>query len=254
MRSRTFELLGALALAAAAASGVAAGAAPTRGGDEAARLLRAASAWQTPVQEGVISARIEAPEGRSSTSGDVELYVEGRDRSLCVFRSGKQEGRRILSADGKTWLLTPGSTRAIPVSSHQRLGRTAFNELLRLDLAAQFEATLRPGDEDVEGVRCRALDLKAIDASAPYAGGTLWIDRAGGRPRRLRLALPSGKAALEIRFADEPARGGAIPRQFEVHDLLAAPGTPPARITILRSVEKHLDPSIFTPAGARALP
>jgi hypothetical protein len=254
MRSRTSERIGALAVAASLAYGVAAEAAATRGGDEATRLLRAAAVSRTPVEEGIITARIEAPEGRRSTSGDVDLYVKGRDRSLCVFRSGKQQGRRILSAEGKTWLLTPGSSRAIPVSSHQRLGRTAFNELLRLDLAAQFDAVLRPGDEDVEGVRCRALDLKAIDATAPYAGGTLWIDRAD-RARRLRLTLPSGKEALEIRFADQPAAGGgAVLSHFEVYDLLGAPGAPPTRITILRSEAKHLEPAIFTPAGARALP
>ena len=226
-------------------------------------LLRAADAARHPIEEGILTIRATVT-GRAADGADpgppavsdIEVFVRGAADTLAVFRSGPLAGRRILDAGGRTWLIVPGAKRPIPVSASQRLmGGASIGDLARLRFADDFDASVRPDEEPIDGVPCRVLDLDARSRRAPYGGGALWVGAADSLPRRARLDLPSGKPGKELRFAFRAARG-ARPRldRMEIDHLLAAEGVTHTTLTLLDAAARPLDAALFTPAGAGALP
>lgn len=232
-----------------------------RGGAPAvdpAAMLRKADAPHDAFPEGVIGLRVIVNErGKKPLVNVLQLFVDGTDRSLVVFREGKQQGRKILTLGDRVFLIVPGASRPIPVSKTQRLmGAASFGEIARLRFTDEYEATLKPGEERVVSSRgetpCRVLDLAAKRPGVAYPAAVLWLGRDDGLARRLRLSLASGKEAKDILFTsyDDEHRIATM----EIRDLLTGGG---ANVTILvfESYEKRpLDPAIFDPEGARAVP
>ena len=165
-------------------------------------MLQLADAVRHPIDEGVIQVRaiVEKP-GEAPLVSDLEVFVQGQDRVLTVFRSGPLEGRRILTVGKKVWLLIPDVVRPIPISANQRLlGGVSISDIARLSFASDYDANLLRNDDLIGGDSCRVLELSARTRKASYASGTLWIGRKDGLPRQAELALPSGKPARMVHF------------------------------------------------------
>jgi hypothetical protein len=223
-----------------------------------AAMLERADAPHEAFSEGLIRMRVVVKErGREAIAASLDLFVKGTDKSLCVFREGKQKGRKILTLGDHVWLIVPGASRSIPVSKTQRLmGAAAFGDVARLRFANEYEASLRPGDAPVEEnggeTPCRVLDLKAKRAGSAYPTAVLWTGREDGLARRLRLSLASGKEAKEVLFKgyDQSLRI----KTMEIRDLLAKGASNVTALAFESYELRSLDPAIFDPDGARALP
>jgi hypothetical protein len=215
-----------------------------------AAMLERADAPHDAFREGVIHLRVSVAEaGKDPVLAVLDLFVNGNDRSLCVFRDGKQKGRRVLTVGDQVWLIVPTASKPVPVSKSQRLmGAASFGDIASLRFADEYEAKLRPELEE----RCHVLDLKAKRKGAPYPAAVLWVGRDDGLARRLRLSLASGKAAKEVRFTryDDKGRVGTM----EITDLLSGKGGSVTTLIFERYDPRAVDPSIFDPAGARAVP
>jgi hypothetical protein len=224
-------------------------------GIPAQELLEAADAPRHVIEEGVISVRVVVRE-RDGTTAESELgvYVRGSDNTLCVFREGKQKGRKVLVVGNRVWLIVPGSKRLVAVSANQRLlGGASVADLARLRLADEFDGTLRDGAESYEDIPCWVLDLKARSARSSYAAGTLWVGMKDRLPRRLRLTLRSGKEAKEILFRSFRREGSrAVLAQMEIRHLLAHERGEVTVLDFLRYQPASLDSAIFSPAGAQS--
>jgi hypothetical protein len=84
--------------------------------------LEYVDAARNAFSEAVIEARAtQIADGRAAGSADFEIYVKGRDRSLIVFRGGRNSGRRILTVGDRMWLMVPGAARPVPITANQRL-------------------------------------------------------------------------------------------------------------------------------------
>ena len=223
-----------------------------------AAMLRKADASRDAFAEGVIRLRVVVNErGKKPLASVLQLFVEGTDRSLLVFREGKQQGRKILTLGDRVFLIVPGAARPIPVSKTQRLmGAASFGDVARLRFTDEYEAILRQREERIAGVSgetpCRVLDLAAKRLGSAYPAAVLWVGRDDGLARRLRLSLASGKEAKDVWFTsyDDEHRIATM----EIRDLLTAGG---ANVTnlVFESYEKRpLDPATFDPEGARAVP
>ena len=222
-------------------------------GATAAELLeRADAAWHV-VSEGRMRIRATvATETEPSTVTTLDVYVRGVDHVLCVFRDGKQRGRKILVVGERVWLLVPGAKHAIPISASQRLlGGASIADVARLSFASDFEGRTRPDDETVDRVPCRVIELTRKSRGTPYASGTLWVGRDDGLPRRARLALRSGREAKEIVFAVwEPEDGRIVPRRIEIRHLLRAEHGTVTTLEMSNYERRTLDADLFDPQGA----
>ena len=223
-----------------------------------AGMLRRADAPHDSFPEGVIRLRVVVNErGKKPLASVLQLFVQGTDRSLLVFREGKQQGRKILTLGDRVFLIVPGASRPIPVSKSQRLmGAASFGDIARLRFADEYEATLRPGEERIAAATgetpCRVLDLVAKRAGSAYPTAVLWVGRDGGLARRLRLSLASGKDAKDVLFTsyDDEHRIATM----EISDLLTPGGANVTSLVFESYAMRPLDPAIFDPEGARAVP
>ncbi len=225
--------------------------------DPSAMLVRA-DASHDAFPEGVIHARVVVNErGREPAATALDLFVKGTDKSLVVFREGKQKDRKILTVGDHVWLIVPTASRPIPVSKTQRLmGAASFGDIARLRFADEYDATLRPEESPVaeSGVAtpCRVLDLKAKRAGSAYPAAVLWTGRDDGLPRRLRLSLASGKEAKEVLFTGYGENLRI--KTMEIRDLLAKGGSSVTTLAFTSYEVRPLDPKMFDPAGARTAP
>jgi outer membrane lipoprotein-sorting protein len=218
-------------------------------------LARADAAWHG-VQEGRLRIRATvATDGEPPVVTNLDVYVRGAEDVLCVFRDGKQAGRKILVVGERVWLLVPGAKHAIPISPSQRLlGGASVADVARLSFADNFAGRIRTDDEAIDGVPCRVIELARRSATSPYASGTLWVGRDDGLPRRARLALRSGKEAKEIRYvAWERERGRIVPRRIEISHLLRAEHGAVTTLELTEIEERSLPADLFDPRGAAAV-
>lgn len=220
-------------------------------------LLRAADAPRRVIEEGVvrIQATLEEPAGTTTVS-DLDVFVQGSENALCIFRGGPLMGRRILIAGARTWLMVPGSRRAIPISAGQRLlGGASIADVARLWFADTYTASLRPETETIDQTECKVLDLEARTRKAAYASGTLWIGAGDDLPRKAVFNLASGAPAKEVLFTDYGRRDGkAILERMQIRHMLPVER---GQLTTLHYVgyeDRKLDPATFDPAGARLVP
>jgi hypothetical protein len=227
-------------------------------GPDPAALLKRADAPHDAFPEGVIQLRVVVNErGKQPTESLLELFVRGTDKSLCVFRSGKQQGRKILTDGDRVWLIVPGAKNPVPISKNQRLmGAASFGDVARLRFADAFEATLRPDVESVAlahgDVPCRVLQLAAKRRGAPYPSAVLWTGRDDGLPRKLRLTLASGKDAKLVLFSAYGPEDRL--KAMEIRELLAGGGETSTSLSFLGYERRSLDPDFFDPERARAMP
>ena len=223
-----------------------------------AAMLQRADAPHDGFPEGVIRMRVAVSErGKKPTATVLDLFVKGTDKSLCVFREGKQKGRKILTLGDRVWLIVPTASRPIPVSKTQRLmGAASFGDIARLRFADEYDATLRPEESFVEErggkTPCLVLDLEAKRAGSPYPTAVLWTGRDDGLPRRLRMSLASGKEAKEVLFTGY-GESHRI-KTMEIRDLLARGGENVTSLQFEGYERRPLDPAMFDPEGARAVP
>lgn len=223
------------------------------------RLLRQADAAQHPLDEGVMRIRAVVREREEPpVESRLDVYVQGAERVLCVFREGKFRDRRILVREdlGKVWLFAPGTTRAIPITANQiLLGGASIADVARRRLVGNYDAVVRPESETVDGFDCRVLDLVARDRKTTYASAIWWIGEDDGLPRKARLALRSGKVSKEIRFLEYGhEEGGPRLRRMEIDHLLRKERGMVTTLEFLEYQERGLDPDTFDPAHAREVP
>lgn len=216
-------------------------------------LLRMADRPREAFSQAVIRVKATVLEnGRAGRPVEFDIYRKGEDRSLMIFRSGSQSGRKVLTAGEKVWLIVPGSAHAIPVTPNQRLmGGASMGDVARLRFSEEFEAAFSGATESVGGIECDVLNLKARRKGASYGSGKLWIDRHEHLARRAVLNLVSGKPAKEVTFERYRTEGAdRVLAAMRIRDLLTTRSTLETILEYSRYRTARLPDSLFTPDGA----
>jgi hypothetical protein len=219
----------------------------------AQQILELADAPKRAFSEAVIHARVVVVEnGASQVPAEFDLYKKGEDRGLVVFTAGKQKGRKILTVGEKFWILVPGASHAISVTANQRLmGGASLGDVAKLQFSREFDATLQPEPESVDGLPCDVLDLTAKGSRASYGSGRLWVDRKERLPRKAVLNLVSGKPAKEILFERYGKAGGrTVLLSMTIRDLLTGPAGSVTRLEYSNYRIAKIEDVFFTPEGA----
>ena len=216
-------------------------------------LLRLADRPKDSFPEAVIRVKASVVEnGREGAPTEFDLYKKGEDRTLAVFRTGTQKGRKVLTSGEKFWLIVPGSARAIPVSPSQRLlGGASMGDVARLRFAEDFDAALADAPEPVDGFECDVLRLTSRRPGASYGSGTLWMDRREHLIRKAVLNLVSGKPAKEVLFEKYGSEGGRpVVLRMRIRDLLSTRTRLETVLEYPSYRKAELPDSLFTPEGA----
>jgi outer membrane lipoprotein-sorting protein len=217
-------------------------------------LLAAVDATRNAFDEAVISARAtQVVDGKESGSADFDVYVKGRDKSLIVFRGGKNSGRKVLTNGDRMWLLVPGSRNPVPITPNQRLlGGASFGDVARLRFSEDYDAREAGETETAAGRSCRVLELTAKSPRGFYPRVLLSVDEVEKLPCRVRFFLASGKEARDVTFTKFRRQAGkAVVAEMEVRELLGAASRAVTRLEYRDYRIARLDPKLFTPEGAR---
>lgn len=219
-------------------------------------LLAAVDATRNAFDEAVISARAtQVVDGKVTGSADFDVYVKGRDRSLIVFRGGKNSGRKVLTNGNRMWLIVPGSTNPVPITANQRLlGGASFGDAARLKFSEDYVAKDTAQTETAAGRSCRVLELAAKSPKTLYPRVLLSVDEREKLPCRVRFFLASGKEAREVVFTKfGRQRGKTVVAEMEVRELLGAASRAVTRLEYHDYRSARIDSEIFTPEGASGL-
>ena len=221
-------------------------------------LLAAVDATRNAFEEAVISARAtQVVGGKQASSADFDVYVQGRDRGLIVFRGGRNGGRKVLTNGDRMWLLVPGSTHPVPITANQRLlGGASFGDVARLRFSEDYSAKATGEREAVAGRDCLVLELTAKSPKVTFPRVVLSVNEKEKTPCRVRFFLASGKEARAVTFTKfRQLAGKTVVAEMEVRELLGSTSASGVvtRLEYRDYRKARLDPRIFTPEGARGL-
>ena len=221
-------------------------------------LLAAVDATRNAFEEAVISARAtQVVGGKQGSSADFDVYVQGRDRGLIVFRGGRNGGRKVLTNGDRMWLLVPGSTHPVPITANQRLlGGASFGDVARLRFSEDYSAKATGEREAVAGRDCLVLELTAKSPKVTFPRVLLSVNEKEKTPCRVRFFLASGKEARAVTFTKfRQLAGKTVVAEMEVRELLGSTSASGVvtRLEYRDYRKARLDPRIFTPEGARGL-
>jgi len=218
---------------------------------DAAALLKQADAPRLAFLNSTLRVRATVEqEGGTPQTGEFDVHLGSDDQQLVVFRDKKNKGRKFLMVGDKAWLIVPGSKNPIAVTANQRmLGASSFADIARVRLSQDYSGDLRPGMEPCgePAQPCRVVDITATVKTAPYAGGTLWID-GSGLLRKAVYKLASGKPAKEIGYRyKETGDGRTVPAGLTLADLLLGDKTGKTALDYLDHRPARHPPSTFDP-------
>lgn len=219
-------------------------------------LLSAVDATRNAFDEAIISARAtQLVDGKESGSADFDVYVQGRDKGLIVFRGGKNSGRKVLTNGDRMWLLVPGAANAIPITPNQKLlGGASFGDVSRLRFAEDFTARATGQIESAGGRQCRVLELAAKSPRVSYPRVLLSVDEREKLPCQVRFFLASGREARQVTFTKFRRQAGkTVASEMEVRELLGSSSGAVTRLEYRDYRPARLDSRLFTPDGARGL-
>jgi len=214
-----------------------------------AALLKSADAPRQQFLHSTLRVQVTVEEENGPTkTTELDVFLGNEDQQLVVFRDKLNKGRKFLTVGDKSWLIVPGSKNPIPVTANQRLlGASSFADIARVRLSQDYTGVLRPekapcGDP---AQPCHVLDITATTKSAPYAGGTLWIDGSGLLHKAV-YKLASGKPAKEISYRYKTRGSESVPAGLTLNDLLVM-GTGKTTLEYLQHTPTRHPPATFDP-------
>jgi putative ABC transport system permease protein len=234
----------------AQAQGQAPAQAQAQNGDSAAMtLLKQADTYRASWPSVRLRTRIDDYDNdKLSDSADFDVALKG-ENSLVTFLSPKTKGQSLLMRGDDMWIYLPSVSRGVRITPIQRLlGNASNGDLARLRYAIDYTPSIA-GEEDVNGVPCVILDLRAARKSATYQRIKYAVRKSDAMPLKADFFLASGRH-LKTAFFDEP-------KQFDGHPTIT-------RITIFDDLKhgsktvmlfsdfqpQRIDDKIFNPSRA----
>ena len=163
----------------------------------------------------------------------------GQFTTLLSFVEPTRDAGKLLLREGNDlWFYDPGTKASIRISPQQRLmGQAANGDVVTVNLAKDYEATLKAEEEVMDGERrtrrAYKLGLTARSPGATYAAVELWVDAENNRPLRARFFTESGrllKTAFFRRYQSQLGR--ERPTETVIID-----GLNPQSVTLMRFTE-----------------
>lgn len=179
-------------------------------------------------------------------------YKLGDDRGLVRYTEPPRErGTTYLRRDENTYVFLPDAEKVVRVGPKQTFGGGDFNngDIFRLSLTRDYVATFG-GEESVDGVRCRVLELKAKDRGVAYDRVRYLVrDDETAYPVLAEYFTISGKKLKTLRSDGVRSLGGRRrPTRLVMESALEAGAATEIAFLSIDDAPK-LDERMFSPAS-----
>lgn len=185
-------------------------------------LLEKIDKYRVPYQEFLVRTKIMSYQNDELKETAVfDAYMSGNDKSLVVAKEYKTKGMKLLYVDENLWIQLPTSRRPIRITPIQRLmGEASNGDVARVSLADDYSAEII-GSENIDGVDCHKMLLKAKKKSATYHKIILYSRKGDYQPVKAEYYVVSGKH-IKTAFFDKfkPSNGKTILQQMTIYDEL----------------------------------
>lgn len=139
-------------------------------------------------------------------------------KSLVLFRSPGDSGRKVLMSGDDFWMFLPGTARPIRITAMQKLlGDAATGDIATMSWAGDYAGSVTR-EVDIAGVPCVELDLTAVRKSQSYQRVVLHVARADYRPVHAELYAASSRKLKEARFEVGQLAGRTVVTKMTLTD------------------------------------
>jgi len=187
---------------------------------EAQRILTASDAVRNPPMPFTVTVTLlEFRQGKQVDSSVLtalsKAAEDGQFRTLIRIVEPVRDLNKLMLKNGNDlWFYDPSSQSSIRLSPQQRLlGQASNGDVVTVNLARDYQATLQGEEEVVDGERVKRraqrLELTAVSPDVTYHRVELWVDAANAQPIRARFHSESNrllKTAFYRKYAQHLGR------------------------------------------------
>ena len=182
----------------------------------------------------------EYTDGKQTDTSTLQVYSRadaesGQFRSLIRFQAPARDANKLMLKSGNDlWFFDPASKASVRISPQQRLlGQAANGDVVTVNMAKGYQATLEGEDTVQDGDRqrrlCIKLNLLAKSSDMTYHRAEMWLDAQSNRPVKARFYSESN-SLLKTAFyrAYRAELGAERPTQVVIID-----GLNPKWVTVM---------------------
>ena len=176
------------------------------------------------------------------------VKVKGVDALAEALAPARNKGEMMLFNDRNLWFFKPGLKKPVAISARQKLmGQAANGDIASTNYYRDYEGKV-VGEENVDGVPCFKLELKAKAKNVTYDGIRYWISKSNHLGLKAEFLTVSGEMFKSALFKYEnkitlEGKQAAFVSQMDINDTLKAGSHTVISYTSPRA-DKHPD-SLF---------
>jgi len=188
------------------------------------------------------------PAGKHTTSR-YHFYRKGNKMVGIIVDPPKQRGQIFLQNSDDMWMYLPKSKKITRIGAKESsMGGEASNaDLLRIDLAKDYRGSFQ-GFEQINGIRCYRLELKAVDRSLAYDHVLYWVSKLEEISVKSEYYSLSGKKLKTMYFSQNKLFAGCM--RPSVIEIVNANNTGYRTVIVLEIMTEKfsLSDNMFTPS------
>jgi outer membrane lipoprotein-sorting protein len=184
-----------------------------------------------------------------NTASRYHFFRKDNKMAGVIVDPPKQRGQVFLRNGDDMWMYLPRSKKITRIGAKETSmsGEASNADLLRIDLVKDYSGTFQ-GFEQVNGILCYKLELKAVDRSLAYDRVLYWISKHEEIPVKSEYYSLSGKKLKTMYFKNNKRFAGSL--RPSVVEIINARNTAYKTVILLESMTErfNLGDNIFTPA------
>lgn len=176
------------------------------------------------------------------------VKVKGVDALAEALAPARNKGEMMLFNDRNLWFFKPGLKKPVAISARQKLmGQAANGDIASTNYYRDYEGKV-VGQENIDGVPCFKLELKAKAKNVTYDGIRYWISKSNHLGLKAEFLTVSGEMFKSAVFKYDnkitlEGKQAAFVSQMDINDTLKAGSHTVISYTSPRA-DKHPD-SLF---------
>ena len=190
--------------------------------------------------------------GRNDRVVEMRGWKKGDERGLVRYTAPPRErGTAYLRSGDSTWLYLPAGEKVVRVGPRQNFGGGDFSngDIFRLSLTLDYRPTLL-GEEEMYGLGCYKLELKAKDRAVAYDRVVYWVRSDGSfYPVRADYHTLAGKRLKWLSLSQVARLGGRErPTQLTMESAIEEGARTSLQFLSIDD-DARIDDRIFTPSN-----